>query len=179
MTEPLRPAAAKLYGRSNWIFIATIASATLAPTVAEVTATSSLDVTNMLIDGNEPKPDQNTNLVEQNRRYGDTVMFQFVGTTTMTGGDLMFQFNQQGAALADTVKAWEKFSAGGVTGFFANRNNVAKDVAPAAGQFVDVYPVDIGPGLPVPSGDGEAREGAFKCSYAITSKPALKIAILA
>lgn len=179
MAEPIRPAAAKLYGRSNWIFIATIASATLAPTVAEVTATSSLDVTNMLIDGSEPRPDQSTNLVDQNRRFGDTVLYQFLGTTTLSGGELMFSFNQQGAALADAVKAWEKFSAGGVTGFFANRGNVDKAVTPVAGQFLDVYPVEVGPGLPVPSGDGEAREGAFKCSYAITSKPAFKIAILA
>lgn len=178
MAEPLRPAPAKLYGRSNWIFISSIASATLAPTVAEVTATSSLDITNMLINGSEPKPEQNTNLVDQNRRYGDTVNYQFLGATTLSGGELMFQFNQQGVALADTVKAWEKFGAGNVVGFFANRGNVVKDVTPVAGQFLDVYPIEVGPGLPVPSGDGEAIEGAFKCSYAITSKPAFKVAIL-
>lgn len=179
MAEPLRPAPAKTYTRENWIFIPTIASVTLAPTVAEATAAAALDVTNMAFADSAPAPEINTNLVEQNRRLGDAALFQFIGTSTFTGGQVTFQFNSQGAALSDAVKAWEKFSAGGVTGFMANRMNVPKATAVAAGQFLHVYPCEFGPFMPVKSGDGEGAEEAMRGSWAITSTPAFKIAVLA
>ena len=179
MAEPLRPAPAKVYTRENWIFIPTIASATLAPTVAEATAASALDITNMVFNDSAPAPEQNTNLVEQNRRLGDAALFQFVGTTTYTGGECTMAFNSQGAALSDSVKAWEKFAAGGVTGFLANRMNVPKATALAAGQFLHVYPAEFGPYSPTKSGENEGAEEAMKGSWAITSTPAFKIAVLA
>lgn len=179
MAEPLRPAAAKVYTRQNWIYVPTIASATLAPTVAEATAASSLDVTNMVFNDAAPNPEQNTNLVEQNRRLGDAALYQFVGTTTFTGGQVTFQFDSQAAALADAVKAWEKFSAGGVTGFMVRRLNVPKATAVTAGQFVHVYPCEFGPFMPTTSGDGEGAEEAMTGSWAITSGPKFKVAVLA
>jgi hypothetical protein len=181
MAEPLRPAAAKLYGRENWIFVPTIASATLAPTVAEASGASSLDITNIAFSDGAPSPSKNTNLAEQQRRFGDTATYQFVGTTTYGGGDVTYQFDAQGAAASDPVKAWEKFSnaSGTVTGYFVNRQNVGKATAITAGQFVHVYPVEIGPSMPVKSGDGEGAEGAAVATFAITSAPAFKVAVLA
>lgn len=181
MTEPTRPAAAKLYGRENWIFIPTIASGTLAPTVAEINSASGLDITNMAFNDGAPSPSQSTNIVEQNRRFGDTTVSQFVGTTTYSGGEFTYQFNQQGAAASEGVLAWEKFlnSSGTVSGYFCRRSNVLKSTTPAAGQFVDVYPVEIGPSMPTKSGDGESAEGAAVASFAVTSAPAFKKAVLA
>lgn len=181
MAEPLRPTAAKLYGRENWIFVPTIASGTLAPTVAEITGASSLDITNIVFQDGAPAPSQATNVVDQNRRFGDTTVAQFVGTTTYGGGEFTYQFNAQGAAASDPVLAWEKFlnSSGTVTGYFARRQNVTKSTTPAAGQFVDVYPVEIGPSMPTRSGDGESAEGAAVATFAVTSAPAFKKAILA
>lgn len=181
MAEPLRPAPAKLYGRENWIFIPTIASGTLAPTVAEASGASSLDITRIAFADGAPEPSQSTNLVDQNRRFGDTTLAQFVGTTTYAGGQMTYQFDQQGAAASDPVKAWEKFknTSGTVTGFLAKRSNLPRATAPAAGQFVDVYPVEIGPSMPTKSGDGENAEGAAVCTFAITGDPAFKVAILA
>lgn len=176
MAEPLRPAAAKLYGRRNIIFVPTIASATLAPTVAEVTGVSSLDITLIAFDA--PSPTQNTNRVTQERRFGDTLTFEYVGTTSYQGGDFTYQFDSQGAALSSGVKAWEKFYAG-LTGFFVDRQNVARATTPVAGQFVHVWPVEIGPSIPVPVGDGETEEGAAQATYAVTSTPGFKLAILA
>lgn len=179
MAEPLRPNPAKVYTRENWIYIPTIASATLAPTVAEITAASALDITNMVFADGTPTPEQNTNLVEQNRRLGDAALFQFVGTTTFTGGVITIQFNPQGAALADDVKAWEKFAAGGLTGYLGHRMNVAKATTPIAGQFVSVFPAEFGPFMDTKSGDGEGAEAAMQGSWAITNQPKFKLAILA
>jgi len=181
MAEPLRPTAAKVHGRSNWIFVPTIASATLAPTVAEITGASSLDFTNMTFAGGAPKPAQNTNLVEQQKRFGDTTVAQFVGDTTYAGGEFTYQFDQQGAAASNAVKAWEKFlnSGGTVSGYFCERLNVVKSTTPIAGQFVNTFPVEIGPSMSDIEGDGEAAEGSARASYAITAAPAFKVAILA
>lgn len=181
MAEPLRPAAAKLFGRENWIFVPTIASGTLAPTVAEATGASSLDITNIVFADGAPDPSKNTNVVDQNRRFGDTTVSQFVGTTTYGGGEFTYQFDAQGAAASNPVKAWEKFlnSSGTITGYFVRRQNIAKATTPVAGQFVDVYPVEIGPSMPTRSGDGESAEGAAMATFAITSAPAFKIAVLA
>lgn len=179
MPEPLRPNPAKVYTRQNWIYVPTIASGTLAPTVAEATAASALDITNIVFQDGAPSPSQSTNLVEQNRRLGDAALFQFVGTTTFTGGEITVQFDPQGAALADSVKAWEKFAAGGLTGFLVRRMNVAKATNVIAGQFVDVYPCEFGPFMPTTSGDGESAEAAATGSWAITSQPKFKLAVLA
>lgn len=179
MAEPLRPAPAKTYTRENWIFIPTIASATLAPTVAEATAASALDITNMAFADSAPNPEINTNLVEQNRRLGDAELYQFIGTTTYGGGQFTMQFNSQGAALSDSVKAWEKFAAGGLTGFMARRLNVPKATAVTAGQFIHVYPAEFGPFMPTKSGDGEGAEEAMMGSWAITAPPKFKLAVLA
>lgn len=181
MAEPTRPAAAKLYGRENWIFVPTIASATLAPTVAEINAASGLDITNMVFSDGAPSPTQSTNLVDQQRRFGDTTTAQFVGTTTYGGGEFTFQFNQQGAAASEGVLAWEKFLNSGATvsGYFCRRSNVVKSTTPAAGQFVDTFPVEIGPSMPGKAGDGEAAEGAATATFAVTATPAFKKAILA
>jgi hypothetical protein len=90
-------------------------------------------------------------------------------------------FNQQGAAASEGVLAWEKFLNSGstVTGYLCRRTNVPKATAPAAGQFVDTYPAEIGPSLPDEEGDGEAAEGSMVVTWAVSSTPAFKKAILA
>ena len=179
MAEPLRPAAAKTFGRENWIFIPTIASATLAPTVAEITGASALDVTRIAFAGAEPELNSSTNRVKLDRRAGDTEAYEFIGETAYEGGDAVMQFSPQAAALSDGKKAWEKFAAGGVTGFMAKREDVARATAGAAGQFLSkVFPVEFGPGIPTKQGEGEAGQGAFRVTFAITGPPAFNLAIL-
>lgn len=169
MAEPLRPTPAKLYGRENWIFVTTLASAS-APTATELNAASSLDITRIVFSDGAPSPSQSTNLVEQNRRFGDTVMTQFVGTTTYAGGEMTYALDPQSAAASDPKKLWEKIPAG-TTGYLVRRQNVARATAPAAGQFVDVFPVEFGPSMPTRSGDGESAEGAAVCTFAVTGEP--------
>lgn len=177
MAEPLRPAATKTYGRENWIFV-TAVSSIAAPTAAEVNAAGGIDITNIAFADGAPNPTQSTNLVTMQRRFGDTTETQFVGTTTYTGGEVTYQLAPQAAALADGVKLWEKIGTG-TTGFLIRRQGVARATAPAAGQFVDVFPVEFGPSMPTKSGDGESAEAAAVCSFAVTSTPAFRVAIAA
>lgn len=180
MAEPLRPTPAKTHGRTNWIFIPSIASATLAPTVAEITAASALDITRIAFAGATPELGSTTNRVRQDRRAGDTESYEFIGETSFEGGEVVMALDPAAAALSDGKKAWEKFGAGSVTGFVAKRQNVPRATAPAAGQFLSVVmPAEFGIGVPVEQGDGEAAQAAFRCSFAVTGPPAFVVAILA
>lgn len=176
MTAPIRPASEKAYGREKWVYLAACASVN-APTAAEVGAGTILDISCMLF-GSTGKPGQTTNRVKKAKRVCDTVIYEQIGDTTYDGFDIHYALTHQGAALSDGVKAWEKFPAG-TTGFLVRRLGVAVDTDLAAGQFVDVIPVEFGPAMPTVEGDDEAAETAAIQTVAITSAPGWKKAIVA
>lgn len=176
MADPIRPAATLTHGRENWIFVPTIADVT-APSVTEVTATSALDITRIAF-ASTGEPSQSTNRVTSERRLGDTVVFERIGDTSYTGGDMLYQFAPQAADGSDGKKMWEKIPEG-TSGFLVRRMGVARATAPTAGQFVDVYPVEFGPSIPTKSGDGESSEAAASCAFAITDQPAFNVALAA
>lgn len=183
MAEPLRPTPAKTFGRDNWVFVPTIAgfAAGTGPTAAEVTGASALDFTRIAFADSAPAPTQNTNLVDQNRRFGDTTLQQFVGTTTYQGGQMKYSYDPQSATGSSGVKMWELLlnTSGTVTGYLVRRQNLPRSTAFAAGQFVDVYPVEVGPSMPTNDGQDETAEAAAMCSYAITAQPLFKLAVQA
>lgn len=177
MAEPIRPASTKTRGKSNWIFIPTIASVALAPTVAEANAASGLDITRIIF-GSSGKPDQSTNRVTAERRFGDTKVFEFIGDSNVTGADMVYVFAAQAAAGSDGKKWFEKIPEG-TTGFLLERKGIARATAVIAGQFGNVYPVEFGPSFPTDAGQDESAESAMKVTFAVTSDPAINIAILA
>ncbi|HET7689334.1 MAG TPA: hypothetical protein VFK41_03080 [Nocardioidaceae bacterium] len=177
MTAPIRPASSKAFQREKWIFIPTIASATLAPTVAEATGGTTLDISCMLFDGTA-RPQKNTNLVDRVRRICDGAVYQQIGTTNYTGGEMLAAFDPQAAAASDGKKAWEKFPAG-TTGYLWRRMGIAVATDVAAGQFGDTFPVEFDEPFPTTVGDGEAAENAFLSVFAITGPPGFNKAVLA
>lgn len=177
MAEPLRPASTKTFTRENWIFLTTVSSIA-APTVAEVTAVTGIDITNIAFANGTARPTATTNRVTAERRIGDGQQFERIGLTNHTGGDMLYVFADQAAALADGKKWYEKIPEG-TSGFLVNRRGVAKATAPAAGQFVHVYPVEFGLSTPASAGEGESAEAAMTVGFAITSAPAINVAIAA
>lgn len=175
MAAPLRPTSTKAYGREKWSYVATIASTAGIPTLVEVTAGTSLDISCMLFDSTA-KPAKTTNLVDRQRRLCDTVTYQQVGTTTYAGGEMLAAFDQQGAAASNGVKAWEKFPAG-TTGYLVRRLGIDVNTDFATGQFVDTFPVEFGVPFPIVQGDGESAEVGFSSTFAITGPVALKVAL--
>lgn len=176
MATPLRPTPASLYGKENWIFVLTVASTALIPTTLEANAASGLDITNILF-ADTAKPTQTTNRVTQERRLGDTVLAEFIGATTYQGGEMHYQFDPQGAAASNGVKAFEKFTAAGTSGFLIERLGIAAGTTPVAGNFVNVYPVQIGPSFPLRAGDNETAESGMVATFAVTAAPAIKVAL--
>jgi hypothetical protein len=175
MAAPLRPASNATFGKKNWIFVPTLSSQA-APTVAELTGASSLDFTNIAF-ASTGKPDQSTNRVTAERRLGDTIVYEQIGTTNYTGGDMIYQFDPTAAALSSGRKGWEKFGAG-VSGFLVERMGISAATTPVATNKVNVYPVTFGPSIPTEAGDGETAETAAKCTYAITNAPSFDVAVV-
>lgn len=178
MAEPSRPNAIPTFGKKNWIFVPTIASATLAPTVAEATGASALDFSRIAFASGAPAPTQNTNRVTAEARYADTTQPENIGLTQYQGGEMTYQFDPQSAAASTGKKMWEKIPEG-TTGFLVQRLGLSRATAVIAGQFVNVYPVAFGPSLPTEVGDAESAEAAATVTYAITSPPAFNLAVLA
>ena len=176
MAEPLRPNPTKVHGRENWIFVPTVASVT-APTVAEVNTASGLDITRIVF-ASTGKPSQSTNRVTAERRLGDTKSYEFIGTSNVTGGDMLYAFADQAVAGTDGKKFYELIPEG-TTGFLIQRRGVGRATTPAAGQFVNVYPVEFGPSFPADAGSDETAESAMTCAFAVTSDPAINKAVAA
>lgn len=173
MAEPLRPAATLTHGRENWVFVPALANQS-APTPTEMTA--GLDITRIAF-ASTGQPSQSTNRVTSERRLGDTNVFERIGDTSYTGGDALIQYAPQAAAGEDGKIGYETLS--GATGFLVRRMGVPRATAPAAGQFVDVFPVEFGPAMPTKSGDGEAAEAAATLAFAVTDEPSFNVAIAA
>jgi hypothetical protein len=178
MTTPTRPAATKLFGRENWILLTTVTQS--APTAVQVNSGTGLDVTNMVFADGAPEPTQSTNVVDQNPRYGDTVGSQFIGRTTYGSGQITYAFNPQGAAASTGVKMWEKLlnTTSTVSLYAVRRQGIDASTTPAAGDFVDIYPIEVGPSQPIKQGDGEAAEAAATATFVVSAAPTFKIALV-
>lgn len=176
MADPIRPAGAKVFGKKNWIFVPAIADTT-APTVAEITGATALDVSCYFYNSTGA-PDVNQNRVQAPQRVCDTQQFEQLGLAQWQGGDMRYAVDPQAASGSDGKKALEKF-AEGTTGFLVKRTGVAVDTAVTAGQFVTVYPVALGTPVETEEGDGEAAEAAIKQAFAITAEPSQFVAVAA
>jgi hypothetical protein len=174
MAEPYRPGATKTYGRENWVLIPTVADIN-AITPTEWNAASSIDVTRVLF-ASTGKPTQTTNRVTAERRLGDTKQYEFIGTSTVTGGDMLYAFADQEAAASDGKKLYEALPEG-TSMVLAQRRGLTRATTAATGQFYNAYPVEFGPSFPADAGDGEAAESAMTCAFAVTDEPAINKAL--
>lgn len=177
MPAPTRPAGTKAYLRKKIVFVPTGTYNPDAPSLAILNAASALDVTKMFY-SSSANPSQSTNMARAPKRVGDGETYEFVGETQVSIGEVRYSFNQQGAALADTVKAFEKFVPG-TTGFLVYRYGIDRDTDLATGQFVTSYPVECGPQLEIEEGDGEGAESGIAQPFAQTGPKSIKKAIVA
>ncbi|GAA2008105.1 phage tail tube protein [Nocardioides kribbensis] len=176
MAEPLRPNSVGTFGKTNWIFVTTLANKS-APSVAEVNATSGLDISRIIF-ASSGKPSQSTNRVTNERRLGDTKVYERIGVSNVTGGTMTYAFDPQAASGSDGKKWFEKIPEG-ASGFLIERKGIARATAPAAGQFVNVYPVEFGPSFPTDSGAEESAESAMTVEFSIPNEVAINVAIAA
>lgn len=180
MAEPLRPAATKAYGRTNLLLIPTWAgfAAGTGPTVAEINSASGLDVTNIVFNDGAPMPDTSTNIVEQQRRYGDQKVREFIGETRVSGGQMEYALASQAAPAADGVKLWELIPDGTIM-YLVRRLGVVRATTPIATHRVTGWQIEFGPSFEMPRGEGENAEAAARTTFAVLEGPVQRVAVVA
>lgn len=176
MAAPIRPNAVSAFGTEKWLYVVTV-TAPSAPSLAELGAATSLDVTKMFF-ASSAKPTGSTEMARSERRLGDVESFEFPGETQWTLGEVMYQFAPQAAALSDGKKAFEKLPQG-TTGWLVRRLGINRDVDLAVGQFVSSFPVAFGVQVETTVGDGASAEVAITQGVGVTGTPYINKAIVA
>lgn len=180
MVAPSKPQLVTANGKDSWFFVPAVADKT-APTVAEVNAATGLNISCYLWSDFEGLT-SSTGKVTLPRLLCELNTYEANDVTTFTVSDLDFAFAPQAASGSDGKKAWEKFQAGGLTGYLIRRQGITADQATpeaTAGQFVDVMPVDIGKAVPGKTSTG--ADGVYRATapVAITGEPAFNVAVVA
>ncbi|EFQ84712.1 hypothetical protein HMPREF0063_10053 [Aeromicrobium marinum DSM 15272] len=142
MAEPIFPAGITSRGNVKLQFVTTIADLD-APSLAEITAVSSLDISCMLADAGW-KPSITQNKGDAKRRICSKAGRKILGETMYELSDLLYSNNPQGAAASDGVKAAEKLVPN-TSGIIVERLALDSiDTDWAVGQFVNLWPVNLG-----------------------------------
>lgn len=178
MVAPTKPQLVTANGKDSWFFVPAVANKT-APTALEINAGTGLNISCFLFAEFEGVT-SSTGKVTLPRLLCEINQYEANDVTTFTSADLDFAFAPQGAAASDGKKAWDKFKAGGLSGFLVRRQGIVADSAtPEAtvGQFVDVIPVDIGKAVPGKTGTDSAGVYRATAPVAITGEPAWNVAV--
>lgn len=134
------PSSVTAEGNVNAIFAPAIASMA-APTVLELTATGSVDISAFLMpDWDGPSAAQKKG---ESRRFASKQSFERLGRVSWTLAELVYTYLPQTALTDPANKAYAKLTSG-IVGFVAIRYGLATTVALAAAQKVDVFPVECG-----------------------------------
>lgn len=180
MVAPTKPQLVTANGKDSWFFVPAVASKT-APTVAEVNSASGLNISCFLWSDFEGIS-SSTGKVTLPRLLCEVNTYEANDVTSFTIADIDFAFAPQAAGASDGKKAWDKFKAGGLSGFLIRRQGVTADQAApeaTAGQFVDVMPVEIGKAVPGKTSTDAAGVYRATSPVAITGEPAFNVAVVA
>ena len=177
MTLPIKPALVPVYGKDAWTWVPAIAVLT-APTVAELTAVTGFNLSCSLF-GEQEGVTATTEKVTLPRLLCETSQYEFIGSTTWGMADLTVSIQPQAAALSDGKKAWEAMS-DGESGFLVRRLGIdAAGTDFVAGQFVNIYPSQLGVKVITKTSTGADGVAAFTVAAGITSAPFQNVAVAA
>lgn len=163
MVAPINPNGVGVQGNVKVVWVETLTTPT-APSAAEINAGTSLDVSYYLYEGGWA-PGVNSNRVTAKRRLASRKSVERFGTTTETLGDLVYTVDPQSAAGSNGKKAYEAFAEGS-TGYFVERPGKDADTDIAAGDFVTVYPVELG--AQVITGDTADEAAEFQVTQPVS-----------
>lgn len=172
------PEGVSTLGNTTHIWVASIDDIT-EPTLAELTAATpaTLDISCSLYAG-AFAPTQSVNRAAAPRRSCERDVFERTTSVTRSVPDISYAINPQAAAGSDGKLPFETLAEGKV-GYIVERMGLdARTSDLAAGQFVNIYPVTLGPALIVaPSEDGS--EYQVTQAIDLNGKPVQNVAIAA
>lgn len=170
------PTGVKTLGAFKVSWVATMANAA-APTNAEVIAGTSLDISCFLLADGFTRT-VSTNKGNPPRRLCTRIQYEANGITTYSISDLHYIVNPQGAAATTAMLAYEKLVPG-TSGYFVARlgpDPVATDWA--VGQFVEVWPVQLGDRMIDGDPTDEFSEFFVNQSVAVTNARTERVALV-
>lgn len=176
MAAPIKPALKRAQGNDSWLWVPAIADQT-APTLAEVNAAAGFNLSCSLFSDQEGVS-ASTDKVTLPQLLCETETYQVNGATSYTAPDFTVSFDPQAASGADGKKAWEAMD-DNASGFLVQRKGVTATDDLAAGQFVNVYPAQLGVKVPTKTGTGAEAVYAFTVGVSVTGQPSPNVAIAA
>lgn len=172
----LYPEAVKSQGATSIWVAQTVAVETAPDISSELQAATTVNISCFLV--GDFQPTVTTNKGEAPRRLCTTQTFQEFGLTSYEVPDLQYIFNPQAASTVDANKAKAALAEGSTVFLIVRRGMNAQTVAPAPGQFVDVWKVRLGPQNRGVTGDGDFDQYSISQSV-IALKPPTYDAVLA
>lgn len=176
MAAPIKPALKTAFGMESWGFVLEIADIN-EPTLIELNATAGFNLSCSTF-GEQEGISGTTEKVTLPRLLCETDTFEFNGSTTFSMADLIVSFDPQAATSADGKKAWTTL-VNGATGFLWYRQGVVATTDLAAGQFVHIFPAQLGTKIPGKTSTGADGVYSFTQPASITGAPAFNVPIAA
>lgn len=173
----LYPEATKAQGNTSVIVVQTIADMTAPELAAEISAASSVDVSCYLY--GDFSPTITTARGEAPRRLCTTQVFQQFGNTTYEVADLQYVYDPQAADSVDANKAKAALVESSEVYLVIRYGLSAQNDAIAAGEYVDVWHVRLGPQNHTRTGDGEFDEFAITQSVIALEPPEYGVQVVA
>lgn len=171
------PEASQVYGNTSVTVVQTMADPSAPDLSTDINHATSVNVSCFLYSGGVGT--STTNKGEAPRRLCTRSVLQQFGTTTYEVTDLQYAYDPQGAPSTDDNKARAALVEGTEVYLVIRRGLDAQDTAFAAGQYVDVWKVRLGPQNKTQTGDGEFDEYSITQSVVAVSPPVEDVAIVA
>ena len=177
MAAPTRPNGVGSFGKENFWFAPASANPA-APTVAEITAVTGLELTGRMYVEGGGEFSQNVARGTAPRRVADTQIYERAGEVTVSITDLHISLDPQAAAGSEAKAAYEELT-DGVTGYLIRRQGLDRNTDLEAGQFVDVIPVEFKKGIPTKTGNDAFGEFSALVPTSITGEVNWNVAVAA
>jgi hypothetical protein len=171
------PEATKVQGNTSVYVVQTVANMAAPDLSSEINAGSSVIVSCYLY--GDINPTVTTNKGEAPRRLCTTQVFQQFGNTTYEVPDLQYVYDPQAASSTTDNKALASLTEGSEVFLVIRRGMAAQTAAAAAGQYVDVWHVRLGPQNRTVTGDSEFDEYSVTQSVIALEPPAYGVLIVA
>ncbi|MCD4535642.1 hypothetical protein LRP67_16235 [Nocardioides sp. cx-169] len=171
------PEATQVYGNTSVAVVQDMADMSAPDLSTDILASTTVNVSCFLYSGGVGT--STTNKGEAPRRLCTTSVLQNFGTTTYEVTDLQYTYDPQAALSTDDNKARAALTEGSEVYLILRRGLNAQDTAFAAGQYVDVWHVRLGPQNKTQTGDGEFDEYSVTQTVVAIEPPVEDVQILA
>lgn len=178
MAAPIKPGKHGSFKKDSFWLVSAIADVHNA-TDAEINDVEGIYAT-CYLRGDQGGAEKTVNKVSLDTLLCEDKTYESLAPASLAHPDIVGVFNPQ-AAETDDDKLLFEFLRDGFTGFLVRRQNVVNDADDqvTAGEFVDVFPVDIDDAWPNKSATGPEGFYQFLCGVAVTGEPGINVEVQA